>query len=210
MPLLSLRNLTTSLFIQIVVGVFFGLAFGAGVSWFGVQIVRGRKPPISTLFAGFTKYLPVTGVGLVMYIILGVGAAVIAGVIFGVGLLVSSSMSTPDTWFMTFGIELIIFILATVVFIFMVGLRLAFAALICLDPERSEEGVWACLGASWRETGPDYWPLLGFYLFVTLLVVVSLIALCLPLFFLGIPILLTGMGAAYHLIFTPDVKIHTP
>lgn len=193
--------------VQGVVVVFFALALGTGVTWFGLQVVRGRKPSISAVFAGFTKYVPVTGIGLMLYVILGIGSAVVAGVIYGVGLLVHAGMSAPDSWLAELGVEALIFVLAVTVLCFIVGLRCAFAGLICLDPERSEEGVLACLGASWRATGPVYWRLLGFYLFLSLIVVVSFIALCLPLFFLGVPIALTGVGAAYHLIFTPEVEI---
>jgi hypothetical protein len=199
-------SLTTSLFIQLVVGVFFGVAFGTGVSWFGVLVVRGKKPSVSALFSGFTKYWSVTGIGVVIYLVMGIGGAVIAGVIFGVGSLMNADVSASVSWF----IPVILFSIAAVIFCFVVVFRLIFAGTICLDPERKETRICSCLKASWRGTGPVYWPILGFYLFLMLLIIISAVALCLPLFFLGIPIMLTGIGATYHLTFTPNVAIEPP
>jgi len=81
-----------------------------------------------------------------------------------------------------------------------IGVRLSLATLACLDPLNGGLGVVESLGASWRMVRPVARRLLLLYILTGLIVLGTFLMLLLGAFFLGYPLMLTTIGAAYCMI----------
>lgn len=185
----------------------FTMPFSVGFGWVGVRCARVRgqvvedRPGMSALFAGFGRYLPIVGIGIIGYVCT-------IGSLQGLGFITGNSLSflgADGNWLMPnigpgFAVALIVWF----IFAVWISVRWMFPDVICIDPRQRDKGVMASLGGSWRATGPIFWPLLGLMVCLALIGLVSFILLVLPFIFFGMPLIMAIHGAAYTLIFDGD------
>jgi hypothetical protein len=150
---------------------------------------------MSTLFAGFKRYWPLVGLGVLVTLIF-VSPILIAAIFLGFTAIMTgdSSAAMPAITVTAIVAGLVVFCL-----IIFLATRLFFTSLLCIDP-RTRLGVGASIATSWRMTGPVFWPLLGLIIVMGLILIGTTIVLVLPLFFVGIPLCLAITAAAYELI----------
>jgi len=184
--------------VDFLVTIFFTNVLTAGLALMVLQIHRGESPRMGTLFAGFGRYWPLVGIGLLIHVIFMV---IILGVLLagGLSLAVGATMAAPWTSSaFVVGPGFIIAGLIGLGLVLFFFTRFAFVALHCIDPKR-QFGVAASFGASWRTTGPIFWPLLGLMIVMLAILIVSIVLLVLPVIFVGIPLMFTVSVAAYEL-----------
>lgn len=174
--------------------IFFTNPFGVGLVLIALLHLRAESPGMSTLFAGFKRYWPLVGIGVLLMLTcvvpLGAGALVVWFTAVQVGGFEENS----------FAILAVMIVTGLVVFcvLIVLGTRLAFTSLLCIDP-RTRLGLGASFATSWRMTGPIFWPLLGLNIVMGLILIGTTILLILPLFFVGIPLCISVFSAAYEL-----------
>ena len=171
--------------------LFLWVPFSVGISWFGLQCLRGEKPGMGSLFVGFTRYWEIIGICFLIFLL-------IVGPILLIALMAGFLSAIPG--FSLMWPAIFLSSLTTLVLAFWLGIRLGYAPLICIDSRRDREGVMACLRTSWRATGPVYWPLLGLYLVLCVIAIGTFIACLFPLIFFGMPLLIAVGSAAYEMI----------
>ncbi len=179
---------------DLLITIFFSNVFTPGIFLMAVQLHRGESPGMGTLFAGFSRYWPLVGIGVLLSLIFG---AIAIGVAFfaGVGMLTSSADATTG-WMFGGGFAIAAFVGLCLSWFFMT--RLAFVSILCIDPQR-QLGVADSFATSWRMTGPIFWPLLGLIIVLSLILIVSIALLVLPVVFIGAPLFLAVLSAAYQL-----------
>jgi hypothetical protein len=79
---------------DLLIMIFFSNVFTPGIYLMTVQLHRGESPRMGTLFAGFSRYWPLVGIGVLIWLILAVIAIVMA-LFAGVGIAASSAGFTP-------------------------------------------------------------------------------------------------------------------
>ena len=176
---------------DLLITIFFSNVFGPGIFLMAVQLHRGESPGMGTLFAGFSRYWPLVGIGVLLSLIFG---AIAIGVAFfaGVGMLTSSADG------LALGGGFVIAVLVGLCLSLFFMTRLAFVGILCIDPQR-QLGVADSFATSWRMTGPIFWPLLGLIIVLSLILIVSVALLVLPVVFIGAPLFLAVLSAAYQL-----------
>ncbi len=176
---------------DLLITIFFSNVFGPGIFLMAVQLHRGESPGMGTLFAGFSRYWPLVGIGVLLSLISG---AIAIGVAFfaGVGTLTSSADG------LALGGGFVIAVLVGLCLSLFFMTRLAFVGILCIDPQR-QLGVADSFATSWRMTGPIFWPLLGLIIVLSLILIVSIALLVLPVVFIGAPLFLAVLSAAYQL-----------
>ncbi|MDP7087819.1 MAG: hypothetical protein QF360_09370 [Phycisphaerales bacterium] len=176
---------------DLLITIFFSNVFGPGIFLMAVQLHRGESPGMGTLFAGFSRYWPLVGIGVLLSLIFG---AIAIGVAFfaGVGMLTSSADG------LALGGGFVIAVLVGLCLSLFFMTRLAFVGILCIDPQR-QLGVADSFATSWRMTGPIFWPLLGLIIVLSLILIVSIALLVLPVVFIGAPLFLAVLSAAYQL-----------
>ncbi len=176
---------------DLLITIFFSNVFGPGIFLMAVQLHRGESPGMGTLFAGFSRYWPLVGIGVLLSLIFG---AIAIGVAFfaGVGMLTSSADG------LALGGGFVIAVLVGLCLSLFFMTRLAFVGILCIDPQR-QLGVADSFATSWRMTGPIFWPLLGLIIVLSLIFIVSAVLLVLPAVFIGAPLFLAVLSAAYQL-----------
>ncbi len=176
---------------DLLITIFFSNVFGPGIFLMAVQLHRGESPGMGTLFAGFSRYWPLVGIGVLLSLIFG---AIAIGVAFfaGVGMLTSSADG------LALGGGFVIAVLVSLCLSLFFMTRLAFVGILCIDPQR-QLGVADSFATSWRMTGPIFWPLLGLIIVLSLIFIVSAVLLVLPAVFIGAPLFLAVLSAAYQL-----------
>jgi hypothetical protein len=100
--------------------------------------------------------------------------------------------------------------IALVVLLVIGSVRLAFSALVCLDPLWEGLDPWSCIKASWRITGPYVWPLFVVALAAGLIAAASVLLLGVGVILLGWPLSIAIMGAAYTLIVEQHITTTCP
>jgi len=176
---------------DLLITIFFSNVFGPGIFLMAVQLHRGESPGMGTLFAGFSRYWPLVGIGVLLSLIFGaiaIGVALFAGV----GMLTSSADG------LALGGGFVIAVLVGLCLSLFFMTRLAFVGILCIDPQR-QLGVADSFATSWRMTGPIFWPLLGLIIVLSLIFIVSAVLLVLPAVFIGAPLFLAVLSAAYQL-----------
>jgi len=176
---------------DLLITIFFSNVFGPGIFLMAVQLHRGESPGMGTLFAGFSRYWPLVGIGVLLSLIFG---AIAIGVAFfaGIGIVASSA----DGLALGGGLAIAVLVSLCLILFFMT--RLAFVGILCIDPQR-QLGVADSFATSWRMTGPIFWPLLGLIIVLSLIFIVSIALLVLPAVFIGAPLFLAVLSAAYQL-----------
>ena len=181
--------------IDLLVSIFFTNVFTIGIALLALQLHRGESPGMSTLFAGFGRYWPLVGIGVLMILIF-VAPVLVVLLIGGVsGWILTLSSGSEMAFGPAFFIAAIVGLCLIVFFI----VRLSFVALLCVDPRR-RLGVAASFATSWRATGPVFWPLLGLIIVMGLILGLSVVLLVLPVIFVGIPLYIAVLVAAYELV----------
>ena len=179
---------------DLLITIFFSNVFGPGIFLMAVQLHRGESPGMGTLFAGFSRYWPLVGIGVLLSLIFG---AIAIGVAFFAGIgIVASSAGFTTSWVLGGGFVIAVLVGLCLSLFFMT--RLAFVGILCIDPKR-QLGVADSFATSWRMTGPIFWPLLGLIIVLSLILIVSIALLVLPVVFIGAPLFLAVLSAAYQL-----------
>jgi hypothetical protein len=150
---------------------------------------------MGTLFAGFRRYWPLVGIGVLLMLIF-MAPVVVAALFLGFGALFLGGTSAALP---AITVTAILVGLVLICIFIMLYTKLIFASLLCIDP-RTRLGVCESISTSWRMTGPDFWPLLGLIIVMGLILIGTSILLVLPLFFVGIPLCLAITVSAYELI----------
>ena len=172
----------------IIIHIFLDSPLWAGMAMLTVRHIRGESPELKTLFAGFTRYWPLVGIGALFMLILWL-------VPFVLFLLLVLALGDG-----IFSIGVIgVFTLASLGYAVFFAVWLLFVPMLCLDPRR-QLGIRESFATSWKRTAPVFWPLLGLYLVLLLISAVTLMLLLLPFIFIGFPLAVAVTAAAYELV----------
>ncbi|MGI9311652.1 MAG: hypothetical protein ACR2P7_09030 [bacterium] len=179
--------------LDLVVAVFLSGPLLAGLQFLALLHLRDQlpalRPGLRALLAGFARYRPLVGINAVLALaMIGWAALFLVGWTIALGgwsaggAIIGALLATAST----LGLAV-------------VYVRLFFAPLLCVDSRR-RLGFKASLATSWRLTGACFWRLLGVLLAVALLVATTAALLVLPLIFLGAPLAVAVIAAAYESI----------
>ena len=177
------------------IDIFISAPLTAGILLIALLHLRGESPAMGTLFAGFRRYWPLVGIGVLLMLIF-VGPIVVAALFLGFGALLMPITSAAAP---AITVTAILVGLVLICILIMLYTKLIFASLLCIDP-RTRLGVCDSIATSWRMTGPVFWPLLGLIIVMGLILIGTIIVLVLPVFFVGIPLCLAITVSAYELI----------
>ena len=177
------------------IDIFFTVPLTAGILLIALLHLRGESPAMGTLFAGFRRYWPLVGIGVLLMLIF-VGPIVVAALFLGFGALFLGGTSAALP---AITVTAILVGLVLICILIMLYTKLIFASLLCIDP-RTRLGVCDSIATSWRMTGPVFWPLLGLIIVMGLILIGTIIVLVLPVFFVGIPLCLAITVSAYELV----------
>jgi hypothetical protein len=177
------------------IDIFITTPLTPGILLLALLHLRGESPAMGTLFAGFRRYWPLVGIGVLLTLIFA-APIVVAALILGFGFLLTgdTSAAVPAITVTAILVGLVLFCILIVL-----STKLLFASLLCIDP-RTRLGVCDSIATSWRMTGPVFWPLLGLTIVMGLILIGTTIVLVLPLIFVGIPLCLAITVSAYELI----------
>ena len=159
----------------------------AGWMYMGVRAFRGRTE-FGDLFIGFRKFGETLGIYWLMVLV-----ALGAGIPLGIGVAVGAAAGIEGPGL---GVALIGGVVSLVIYI-VFAVRFAFSWQVCLD---TQLGVTGSMGRSWKLTQPHLWGLIGLFLCVGLMYIGLLLMCLLPGIFLGMPLTVTVIGAAYCLV----------
>ena len=177
------------------IDIFISVPLTAGIFLIALQHLRGESPAMGTLFAGFRRYWPLVGIGVLLMLIF-MAPVVVAALFLGFGFLFIGGTSAAVP---AITVTAILVGLVLICIFIMLYTKLIFSSLLCIDP-RTRLGVCDSIATSWRMTGPDFWPLLGLIIVMGLILIGTFILLVLPLFFVGMPLCLAITVSAYELI----------
>jgi hypothetical protein len=183
-----------------------------GIQWVYIQCARGEKSTIPDLFVGFSRYKWIVGIGIIIQIVYSLvmwGTAYFidsSGWFIEIFTLTTTTLEEPMTAQVdgSTGIAMLVMWVAMIVF----GIWWMFPGAICIDPKMGGKDSTACLGESYRGTSPVFWRLIGMEIVLGFILFFCTILLVLPLFFLGIPLVMAMHGAAYTLIFDNNDASH--
>ncbi|MDG1837687.1 MAG: hypothetical protein P8I91_02660 [Phycisphaerales bacterium] len=177
------------------IDIFTSAPLAAGILLIALLHLRGESPAMGTLFAGFRRYWPLVGIGVLVKLIF-MAPVVVAALFLGFGALFIGGTSAALP---AITVTAILVGLVLICIFIMLFTKLIFASLLCIDP-RTRLGVCDSISTSWRITGPVFGPLLGLIIVMGLIFIGTSIVLVLPLFFVGIPLCLAITVSAYELI----------
>ena len=177
------------------IDIFITTPLTPGILLLALLHLRGESPPMGTLFAGFRRYWPLVGIGVLLTLIFA-APIVVAALFLGFGFLLTGDTSAAVP---AITVTAILVGLVLICILIVLSTKLIFASLLCIDP-RTRLGVCDSIATSWRMTGPVFWPLLGLIIVMGLILIGTIIVLVLPLFFVGIPLCLAITVSAYELI----------
>lgn len=182
---------------DLLITLFFTNVFASGILLLALLLHRGHSSPLSTLFAGFSRYWAMVGIGVLIYLIVLsivlITIASIAGLYFVTANVASTAASSA-----VFGPGMALIILGGIAVLLFFITRLLFAGLLCIDPT-TEYGITKSLSTSWRMTKPIFWPLLGLLIVTIVIFCLSFLVFILPAIFFGTPLLIAVFAAAYDL-----------
>lgn len=170
--------------------VFLAAPIQAGLSYFGVKVYRGERVTVGNLFYGFSRYWEIIGINVLILLIL-LGCVIVGAIGMGVGAALSL-VSEP--------VGIVVMIIAGVACLVLavgIGVRLSFAVLACLDPLQGSLGVIESMRASWRMAHPIGGRLLLLQILLGLILLGTVLLLIVGVIFLGLPLAIASMGAAY-------------
>lgn len=175
--------------------VFLALPLWPGLMLLATQNVRDESPSLKILFTGFTRYWPVLGIMLVLWL----------------APAMTFLFALPVMWLSAIGGFIVGYL-----FIVFFTIRLFFAPLLCVDPRR-RLGFTESISTSWKLTAmPALWPLLGLFFISPLVSAVPAALLhllqypavgvlfLLVYFFIGVPLFIAVIASAYHLLADGD------
>ena len=182
------------------VGGLFGLTLSllffaplnAGVALVGVHAYRGERLCISEMFAGFRRFFTVLAVDLLSIAVIAVCMLPLVAGIAGSVLLANGSPSLAL-------VQVLAGTALSVVLCILMGVRLSFAMLACLDPTQDDPGPIESMRRSWRLTSSIVPHLCVIYMLVALIVISSVLMLGVGFILVGQPLALGMVGAAYAL-----------
>ena len=187
------------------VGVFSSLAsmiitppLAAGWSFTGVMAYRGRPVRVGDMFCGFNRFGSMLGIAYLEAAII-LGCLIPAGVGIGIAAFLSVKGAPGDDAGVVGGIVIgAAGGLVSLVICVYVSLRLLFSNQVCLE---TGLGIVDSMQESWRATHPHVGKLLLLSIVLGGILVGTVVLCILPYFFLGLPLLVGVMGAAYCLVF---------
>jgi hypothetical protein len=206
MLLVGVTSIATSFVLQLlpVIGAvldqiasLFLAPFAVSLVYTNVRAVRGENPNALLFFSdAWPRYWGLVGVTVLTWLIM-VGVmlpfaliAVLAGVL-------GASGGGALTIFLVIAFVLLV----AIPLLLYLQARLSFAGVLYMDAPPGRLGVIDSITLSWRRTAPFAWALVGLHLLLAIIVLGSFLLLFLPAIFLGFPILLACIAAAYTQIF---------
>lgn len=188
--------------IGLILQVLVGIPLFAGVIYACAEIHDGRGQ-IGDLFQGFRRYGSALLSGLLLvciYMACGIAAAIPMALTFGV-MVATSRGGGPAPFWAFVGIAAMVLIL--ILLIGLVLMRVLFAPVIAIDPRFGTRfgtlGVMDAFGMSWRNTQGLGFSMLLLLVVVSVLAALSILLLCVGYILIGIPLMLSVLGAMYVL-----------
>ncbi len=178
---------------QWVANVFIFGPLAAGLLWLGVHAVRDEAASFDELFGGFRNYKPVliaSGIPMVINI----AVMLPATIAFGLSVGPTGAFNGPTA--IAASIALIVGMIVSVYF----NVRLLAAPVLVLDDRAPEFTGTDALRASWRLTEGRVLSLIGLAVTLYLLIAITMMLFCLPMFFLGAPLTVPVIAAAYSML----------
>lgn len=194
--LLGIRGLLT-LPLSMLVATFFSGPFNAGFIYFVVRRVRGEAAGVERIFDGFARYGVLVGVQALMLVVSAICMlpVVLGAVLSGVPVVGLRGSPGPVSY-----LPLVVGFLVTFALSLVIGMRFAFAPVAALDHHGPRPRAAEAMRLSWAMTSsPNLVPLIALSLLLALIALGTALALVLPLFFFGMPLICTVWAAAYDL-----------
>ena len=171
----------------------------AGFAWMGVTAQRPGPVPLSSFFSGYRRWATLIAV---WFLEATAALAVLVPALLLTGLLfaqwgLEGGFDSIRGGAMGIGAFVTIWAAAAAGASW-VSIRLAFAQLVCLDPDAPDPGALGCLSESWSRTRGFAYSLYLTLLGVSLAVVLSILLLGVGLLLLGLPLAAGVIGAAYE------------
>jgi len=182
---------------DLLIALFFTNVFVSGTLLLGLLLHRGQPSPLSTLFAGFSRYWAMVGIGFCIGLIV-VGSVIITIAFISWLTIVMENVASTAASSAAFGPGIALIILGGIALLFFFITRLFFAGLLCIDPT-TQYGITKSISTSWRMTKPIFWPLLGLLIVLILIFCLSFLVFILPAIFFAAPLLMAVLAAAYDL-----------
>lgn len=176
---------------------------GIGLFNVGYRVVRGRPAEVSTLFSGFTRYWPVVGASLLVFIatlILMVPAfmamVAIGLFFFSTGGGPGSSGAGSATFFIAFAAAMVLLVVVPMLLVYP---RLVYAPMIAFDTEYRTTGAADAIRIAWRMTGRPgvRSTIIGLWVTMLGILLACTILLILPVLLVALPLGIAVYGASY-------------
>jgi uncharacterized membrane protein len=176
--------------INLLAQILFSTPLLVGALYVAVRVYRNEPATIGDVWIGFSKWLPVVAVGLLVQLAV-YGAMVPIGIAIGI---LAGAGGGPAMAALAVLLAIGLLVLAV-----WLSIRLYFATMLCADPAGPNLGVIESITTSWRITSGHAWTLFVVAVVLGLLAMVSLLLLIVPFFLYGGPVLVCGGAAAYAL-----------
>jgi hypothetical protein len=173
------------------------LPVSIGCVWMVVRMCRGEQSSIAAIGEPFRRLLPILALTILVSVIMVLAAIPGAALFIAGGVMLFSSSRWAG------GPLLLAGIVAVLAPLFWLGVRLAPAYLLLLDPRASGQGPLGpieSLSESWRLTKGHAVTLIGIAVIISLIAAVTVMACILPWIFYGNPLYLGVIGATYAML----------
>ncbi|HZW07979.1 MAG TPA: hypothetical protein VFF65_12725 [Phycisphaerales bacterium] len=185
-------------------GISLGVSIPLGVSNFliGARAARGGKVELADLLLGYRR------LGWLILWTLAFGVAAVIALIPGVLVVMAVASSAGQDAALIAGIALAVLVYLPLFIYF--GTRLYFVLPILVDPAIPKLSLGDAVKASWSLTRTSWLSLFALGFVVGLLLVATILLLCVGVIFLGYPVYLSVIGAAYAMTVAPLVRQSAP
>jgi hypothetical protein len=180
----------------------FGIVIGLGLIRICIDLVSGKKDPISTLFTVYRptlKYIAsslLTSLITIVPLLAVLGAWIIGGMF----------LSKPGGLGSSFNVALGLLGIASLCYAVFMGTRLTFFSYFIID---KETGIIESIKASWKATEGNFWPLFLLQLILAGINVLGALALLFGLL-ITMPLSMLAMAAAYKKLTSDSTKEAIP
>lgn len=173
--------------------IFFNTPLTVGSLYIAVRVFRNEPANLGDLWIGFSKWLPVVAVGVLVQVVIW-AALIPIGIAFAAIGGTAGAGGGPALMAVTavLGIGLLIFAV-------WFSIRLYFATLLCADPAGPNLGIIESIATSWRITSGHAWALFAVAIVLGIVAAISMLLLIVPFFLYGGPVLVCAGAAAYAL-----------
>jgi hypothetical protein len=191
------------------------LPLSVGVFLIAIRIARGESPGVMDIFHGYRRLPAQWGAVILQYLAsmpLYAGAAlllVLATVLFVFPSTLQETAPAVQVGAAVVGVVLIVLSLPVFVVATWIAVRMTFCVLAVADPAMGRLGPIAAVGSAWRISKGHVFQLVGLFVIMFLVAMVTALCCLVPLFVIGLPTIFALVAAAWLLIMRRE-RPHAP